>query len=162
MIFPELENSLATMTATLKKNGGIYDTELAGFSLLKLFKEFRTVIVQDAAVLMQDEQYLSHPVFKHSIFQTSLFKLYSADLELHLQNQIDPSSDSLNLHAPIIADRLDILINQASSGKSDISNILLKQNEFPSIIEESASIHKTEVIVMFLLLDCDTYKIGVF
>ena len=51
------------------------ETEIAGNSFLDLIEYMRTIILQDAAVLMAKPEYNQHSTFQHPIFQSTLFKI---------------------------------------------------------------------------------------
>ena len=53
-------------------------TEIAGTSFVALLDYMRVVILQDAALMLNDPAYSSHPIFEHQIFQSYDNIVYSS------------------------------------------------------------------------------------
>ena len=67
---------------------------------------FRTIILQDAAVLLQDEEYKNHSLFGHEIFSSQEFLDYQSELLRNMKDTSTPQSVLLSQCVPVISEQL--------------------------------------------------------
>ena len=78
-----------------------------GKYFFEMIEYFRTVILQDAAVLTEIEGYQNHSLFKHEIFKSKEFLDYKTELNNCMKNNVAPESLILSKCMPIIAQKLN-------------------------------------------------------
>jgi len=122
LIFPSIETSQQQITASL--TSGSRKTEIAGRSFLNLVDHMRTVILQDAAVLIAEhEQYASHSVFRHYIFSSEEFMTFAAELTRKISSTASPASIDLMKTLPTIGGHLFELTQQASIHSMSLTDL---------------------------------------
>jgi hypothetical protein len=65
-IFNHVESSILRIEEFLR--GSTRKSEISGKCFLSLMAHFRIVILQDAALLLDTEEYKNHPIFQHPVF----------------------------------------------------------------------------------------------
>jgi hypothetical protein len=103
MIFPWIEEAKDQL---LQKDPlGQRRTALA---FLSLMEQLRVVILQDAAVLMDDQNRFSHQLFVQlDVFSSVAFQNFRREMRDSLPNLVDPSSASVSAVLPGVKERLD-------------------------------------------------------
>ena len=66
------------------------NTEIADTQFFKLLRYFAITLLQDSFILMQDDEYGDHPLFKNSLFQSPLFQQFKAELIGTTGTQVEP------------------------------------------------------------------------
>ncbi|KAG2211043.1 hypothetical protein INT45_001099 [Circinella minor] len=99
-IFPEVDDWLSKVES---ENDAKRSISAQGF--LRLMKTMRVVILQDAAVLR--EQYPTHPMFNHPIFQGQDFLLFAAASAHAVRTTPTPSHMQIQDVIPEVNHRLD-------------------------------------------------------
>ena len=72
-----------------------------------MFKWARRIILQDAAILMSDEKYKNHFIFKNEIFQSEIFHAYKSLVAEVLENYVIPEEVTLTNAMPALNSKLD-------------------------------------------------------
>jgi hypothetical protein len=112
-IFPQLETSKAKML----QNG----SEIAGGSLMDLLQYMRTVILQDAVILL-DAKY-SHPLLDHPIFASPEFRVFSDQLIQAIKSTPQPEVLLLQQTVPLISENLREIRSQMTHSRTSIVEI---------------------------------------
>ncbi|KAH9117042.1 hypothetical protein AeMF1_009075, partial [Aphanomyces euteiches] len=111
-VFPLLETSRYQLLQAKS-----HRSEIAGSNFFELLDYMRDVVLQDAAILTEREDFKSHVMFAHPLFKTNDFIDFKKSLlELILQS---PSPESTRLHeaVPLVAESLEGI-------RKDSANIL--------------------------------------
>jgi hypothetical protein len=77
-----------------------------GNNFFEMIDYFRTIILQDAAVLLHDEEYKNHSLFRHEIFSSQEFLDYQSELLRNMKETSTPQSVMLSQCVPIISEQL--------------------------------------------------------
>ena len=71
---------------------------------MKLLKYMRVVILQDAVMLMQNDLFKTHSVFKADVFKSKLFLDFSEQLLAAVESTPDPDVIILSKVIPVLSD----------------------------------------------------------
>ena len=82
----------------------------------------RTVILQDAAVLIDNDDYKSHRIFDHEIFKSLEFINFKDKLLDKINCTPEPSSVLLDRAMPIVSEKIQVVLQQLA-----VTNNILNQ-----------------------------------
>ncbi|RQM27888.1 hypothetical protein B5M09_010667 [Aphanomyces astaci] len=101
MVFPLLETARQQLTQS-RATG----TEISGSSFLDLMEYMRTVLLEDMAVLSQNDEFNGHPLFRHPILKTPEFVQFRVQLLSTIADTPTPASAILQRAMPLVAESL--------------------------------------------------------
>ena len=81
----------------------------------------RDVILQDIAVMMNEEGRGPHPLFQHPLFQSSDFRIYQEEMAEHMATGTDPFDSSIDAALPGVNARFDTIVNGIGDLHSAVS-----------------------------------------
>ena len=90
-------------------------------AFLSFLKRIRSVILQDAAVMMQNGR--EHHLFSLPVFQTDLFRTFQSQLIQQLATDVDPVDTSMERVLPGISSRLSNIHVDISKLQSSIHHV---------------------------------------
>ncbi|KAI3657232.1 hypothetical protein MP638_000537 [Amoeboaphelidium occidentale] len=114
-IFNHVDNSLSKIENCLRDSDR--KSEISGKSFLALMTHFRIVILQDAAILSETEDYKDHSIFQHPVFTCEEFKEYSDALKAKINATENPLSLRLAEVFPELSQQL-VQINRSAHNHS--------------------------------------------
>jgi hypothetical protein len=114
-----------------------------GKNFFELISYIRIVILQDAAILLTLDEFKSHPIFQHKIFQLNEFKQYQKSLLEAVASSKAPEHMDLERVAPIISEQLAELRGDSVFIKGQISKLDTKLGNH---IEKFDDTLKTELM----------------
>jgi hypothetical protein len=119
-IFPNIEQAEELVNEyTLAKK----ETELAGRSWLSLLKWFRSIILQDAAVLLNIESYSNHPMFDHPLFKGEEFLTFQEELNAKMENERAPEMAMMERTLPVLGEAILTLTTEIKKIPSQIERL---------------------------------------
>ena len=86
--------------------GNILFANSSGNNFFEMIEYFKTIILQDAAVLLEDEEYQNHILFQHEIFKSQEFINYKSELLKCMKETSTPQSVMLSQCVPVISQQL--------------------------------------------------------
>jgi hypothetical protein len=123
LIFPFVEQCMAAVERAAEQDK---QDRFTAVMFLRLLKNLRRIILQDAAVMTLDYNRKRHPVFKHAVFQTEEFAQFQTKMQQHLEaleNPVDRSIESL----------LPGLLQRMSNQQADITHCRREIKELLSL-----------------------------
>eukprot|EP00474_Spongospora_subterranea_P007594 CRZ08052.1 hypothetical protein [Spongospora subterranea] len=119
LVFPGLEASQQQVASLL--SSGVRKTEIAGQSFLSLLDHMRTVILQDSAILIADEDHSSHAIWQHPIFSSEAFTTFAAELSGKISSTVTPSTIEVLRALPAVGGHLCELVHASAVHSRSIS-----------------------------------------
>lgn len=80
-------------------------------AFLNLVDNLRDVVLQDMAVMMNEEERVPHPLYQHEIFQSADFRTYQREMQEHLEAVAEPSRNTMDAALPGVNARFDTVMN---------------------------------------------------
>ena len=77
------------------------EQDIAGQGFLRLLKELRVVLLQDA-VVMRDDHFPNHCLWGHPLFACSEFETFSAEVRGEMEHGTDPALASVRSVIPVL------------------------------------------------------------
>eukprot|EP00474_Spongospora_subterranea_P007641 CRZ08099.1 hypothetical protein [Spongospora subterranea] len=102
-------------------SSGVRKTEIAGQSFLSLLDHMRTVILQDSAILIADEDHSSHAIWQHPIFSSEAFTTFAAELSGKISSTVTPSTIEVLRALPAVGGHLCELVHASAVHSRSIS-----------------------------------------
>jgi hypothetical protein len=100
------------------------ERNLAAGGFLKLLKELRKIILQDAVSLKK--KFPNNPLFNHHLFRSNMFLLFEKDLNHHMDTSTPPTDIQLRTSMPLMVEKFDQIQHSLGVLKNEISNISQK------------------------------------
>jgi hypothetical protein len=125
-IFPFVEETISHFKAQIARKE--ISTELSGMGFLNLLKHLRTVILQDAAILMEDPSFKNHSIFNHQLFLTKEFEEFAIKLRTKIITDPDPEQILIQRALPHIGTSLT-RIDSNLVGASKYQETLIESQE---------------------------------
>ena len=119
-IFPKLEESMSAVNAQCEEQDVSMPTAKA---FLRYLKNLRTVILQDAAILMDKGR--KHPVFELPVFKCEAFLTFQSSLLSHLENIESPNDASISKAIPGVKEwlcKIDSSVMSLRSGQQKVED----------------------------------------
>jgi hypothetical protein len=107
-------------------------------AFLDLMEKLRIVILQDTAVLIEDDRRSRHKLFwEVEVFSSSLFKDFRDEMRSALSQVTDPTNTALSTVLPGVKERLDTLNHSVLIQSSLLSGCAKGQNELQRRVFET-------------------------
>jgi hypothetical protein len=106
-----------------------------------------TIILQDAAVLFQMEDFKEHPIFQHPIFISNEFRTYALSLTEKLVHSDSPLSLLMHQALPIVMNHLEQISQQVINHTQSLSTLNAKIDSFSSITKTELRELKQHAII---------------
>jgi hypothetical protein len=129
-IFPLVDQGRQEIKDAL--DSGRRRTEIAGHSFLDLLQYMRTVILQDAAILFQMEDFKEHPIFQHPIFISNEFRTFALSLTEKIGHSDSPLSLLMHQALPLVTNHLEQISQQVINHTQSLSTLNTKIDCFSS------------------------------
>jgi hypothetical protein len=111
MIFPWIEEAKNTLS--------LRDPECerrTAIAFLDMMQQLRVVVLQDAAILMEDESRSKHQLFlEFDVFSSPLFHEFRAQMRATLTQAVDPTNTALSTVLPGVHERLEAINHNLSA-----------------------------------------------
>jgi Centromere DNA-binding protein complex CBF3 subunit, domain 2 len=107
-IFPWVDDAAERVTAADQVDGKDRNTAHA---FLRMLKHLRVVILQDAAVLLEDSRASKHTMLNLPVFKTDLFASFRQQMKAHLSEHENPLDASLEVVLPGVNQRLNAILS---------------------------------------------------
>ena len=107
LLFPELERTLQKIVS-----GQCQDT-IAARGFLELLDRMRTVVLQDSVLMISEHP--QHPIWKHEIFSSDLYRIFAQNLKQSFQTSSDPAETVLQKAMPALSEKLGAIHSDLKS-----------------------------------------------
>jgi hypothetical protein len=112
-------------------------TEIAGTQFVQLLKYLAIIILQDACLLKEDEEFGANPLFNHPVFQYEQFLQFQQELLSTIDTQAEPESILLQQAMPVVSEKLNTLSEQLNETFSYLQQLNARSaQEVPAVRED--------------------------
>jgi hypothetical protein len=137
LVFPWLDEERGRLEAfsTDSDNSGKHTAN----HFLGFLDNMRTVLLQDVAVMMNEDGCLPHSIFREAVFQSDDFGFYREEMKAHLVGSVDPCIHTIDSALPGLNARFDSLQAQQHETLSTVKTLLQEVADQPRRLLETVA-----------------------
>jgi hypothetical protein len=139
LIFPWLDEERQRLELWLADPDNTGTNKQTAKKFLAFLDNMRGVILQDVAVMMNEQGGIPHSVFREAVFQSDDFGLFREEMKTHLLGSADPCIHTMESALPGLNARFDSLQAQQHETLSTVKTLLQEMGEQPRRLLETVA-----------------------